>query len=94
MMGRAHFTLLLSFVLLSRLQRVKGAIRCTETKPLLSELPVGVSQLSECVLECTGLTYFKKLRLQDKRTIKFQMCTEGEVSFCKRQVSHFLTVQF
>lgn len=98
MMGSAYFTVLVSFVLLSHLLQVKEAIRCTETKPLLRELPVGVSQLSECVLECTGLTYFKKLRLQDKRTIKFQMCTEGEVSFCRHHVSsslcHFLNVKF
>lgn len=71
---------LVSFVLLSLVLRVKGAIRCTEPKPVLAELPDGVSNLSECVLECTGMTYFKKLRLQDKRTIKFQICTEGEAS--------------
>lgn len=98
MMGRAYFIVLASFVLLSHLLRVKGTIRCTEPKPLLRELPVGVPQLSECVLECTGLTYFKKLRLQDKRTIKFQMCTEGKVPFCRHQVfssvSHFLNVKF
>lgn len=98
MMGKAYFTVLVSFVLLSYLLRVEGAIRCTETKPLLRELPVGVSQLSECVLECTGMTYFKKLRLQDKRTIKFQICTEGQMLFCRRHVSssisHILNVTF
>lgn len=98
MMGRAYFTLLVSFVVLSHLVRVKGAIRCTEAKPQLREIPDGVSKLSECMLECTGMTYFKKLRLQDKRTIKFEICTEGEVSFCRRQVcssvSHFLNVKF
>lgn len=87
MMGRAYFTMVAFFVLLSHVLHAKGAIRCTEPKPLLRELPDGVSKLSECVMECTGMTYFKKLRLQDKRTIKFHICTEGEVSFCRHQVS-------
>lgn len=78
-MGRAYFTVLVSFFVLSHLVRVKGAIRCTEAKPLLREIPDGVSKLSECMLECTGMTYFKKLRLQDKRTIKFEICTEGDL---------------
>lgn len=96
MTGRAYFTVLVSFVLLSRLLRDGGAIRCTETKPLLRELGERVSQLSECMLECSGMTYFKKLQLQDKRTIKFQVSTEGEVPSCRCRVSssssasHFL----
>lgn len=95
MMGRAYLTVsLVSFVLLSHVLRVKGAIRCTEPKPVLTELPDGGSNLSECVLECTGMTYFKKLRLQDKRTIKFQICTEGEAPVCRCpssfSVFHFL----
>lgn len=94
-MGRAYFAVLVSVVLLSHVQ---GVIRCTEPKPLLRELPDGVSKLSECVLECTRMTYFKKLQLQDKRTLKFHICTEGEVLFCRRQVfssvSHFLNVTF
>lgn len=92
MMGRAYLTVsVVSFVLLSHVLRVQGAIRCTEPKPVLAELPDGVSNLSECVLECTGMTYFKKLRLQDKRTIKFQICTEGEASSCSFSVFHFLS---
>ncbi|XP_029693759.1 uncharacterized protein [Takifugu rubripes] len=78
MTGRACFTVLVSFVLLSRLLRDGGAITCTETKPQLRELGDRVSQLSECILECSGMTYFKKLQLQDKRTIKFQVPTEGD----------------
>lgn len=91
MTGRACFTVLLSLVLLSRLLRDGGAITCTETKPLLRELGDRVSQLSECILECSGMTYFKKLQLQDKRTIKFQVSTEGEA--LPSSVSHFLNIR-
>lgn len=91
MTGRAYFTVLVSFVLLSRLLRDGGAIRCTEANPLLRELGDRVSQLSECMLECSGMTYFKKLQLQDKRTIKFQLSTEGEVP--SRTSSLFFSVE-
>lgn len=92
MTGRACFTVLVSFVLLSRLLRDGGAITCTETKPLLRELGDRVSQLSECMLECSGMTYIKKMQLQDKRTIKFQVSTEGEAPSCHLQ-SHFLNIR-
>lgn len=91
MTGRACFTVLVSFVLLSRLLRDGGAITCTETKPQLRELGDRVSQLSECILECSGMTYFKKLQLQDKRTIKFQVPTEGKAPSCHLR-SHFLNI--
>lgn len=61
---------------LSHLLTVAGTIRCSETEPLLKQITV--AQLSECLLECSEMTYMRKLQLQDKRVIRFKDSTEGE----------------
>lgn len=72
------FTVLVSFGLLSPLLLAAGAIRCSEKETVLKQMPGTVTHLTDCLLECTGMTYVKKLQLQDNYNIRFKDSTEGK----------------
>lgn len=73
-----YFTVLVSFGILSPLLLGAGAIKCSEKETLLKQVPIVVTQLTDCLMECTGMTYIKKLQLQDNRNIKIKDSTEGK----------------
>lgn len=80
-----YFTVLVSFGILPPLLLGAGAIKCSEKETLLKQIPGVVTLLTDCLMECTGMTYIKKLQLQDNRNIKMKDSTEGKepVTFSK-----------
>lgn len=73
-----YFMVLLSFGLVSPLLLVAGEIKCSQRETLLRQVPNVAMQLTECLLECTGMTYVNKLQLQDNRNIRLKDSTEGK----------------
>ncbi|TMS08273.1 hypothetical protein E3U43_005756 [Larimichthys crocea] len=74
-----YFTVWVSFGILSPLLLAVGAIECLERETLLRRIPSTVTQVTECLMECTGMTYIKKLQLQDNHNIRFQDSSEGDL---------------
>lgn len=56
-----------------------GAVECLEKETLLKPIPSTVTQPSDCLLECTGITYVRKLLLQDNNNIRLKDSTEGDL---------------
>lgn len=73
-----YFSVWVSFVILPTLLLAVGAIVCSEKETLLKPIPSTVTQLTDCLMECTGMTYIKKLQLQDNHNIRFQDSSEGK----------------
>lgn len=72
-----YFTVLVSFGLLSPFLPAE-ANKCSEKEMLLRQVPRVVTQLTDCLMECSGMTFIKKLQLQDNRNIQFKDSTEGK----------------
>lgn len=73
-----YFTVWLSFGILSPFLLALGAIECSEKEALLEPIPNIETQLTDCLMECTGMTYIKKIQLQDHRNIRLKDSTEGK----------------
>lgn len=74
-----YFTVWVSCGILSPLLLAVGAIVCSEKETLLRKIPVMITQPTDCLMECTGLTYIKKLQLQDNHNIRFKDSTEADL---------------
>lgn len=72
-----YFTLLMSFGLMSPLLLAAGEIICSQPETVLRPVPNVVTQLTECLMECSGMTYVNKLQLQDNHNIRMKDSTEG-----------------
>ncbi|KAF7653996.1 hypothetical protein LDENG_00075210 [Lucifuga dentata] len=72
-----YFTVWVSCMLSPFLLAV-GAIDCSEKETLLRKIPSTIMQPTDCLMECTGLTYIKKMQLQDNHNIRFKDSTEGK----------------
>lgn len=70
--------LLMSFGFLSPLRLAAGGIKCTQPETVLRPAPRVATQLTECLMECSGMTYVNKLQLQDNRKIRMKDSTEGK----------------
>lgn len=73
-----YFAVLLSFGLLPPLLVAVRAVECLEKETLLRPISNKVIQVTDCLVECTGLTYTRKMQLQDNRNIRFKDTTEGK----------------
>lgn len=73
------FSVWLSFGMLAPLILAVGAFECTEKETGLKPMSSKVTQLTECLLECTGMTYIKKLQLQDNHNIRLTDSAEGDL---------------
>lgn len=73
-----YFTVLVSFGMLSPLLLAAGEIRCSEPETVLRQIPSVATQLTECLLECTGMTHIKKLQFQDNHNIRLKDSMEGK----------------
>lgn len=73
-----YFTVLVAFGMLSPLLLAAGEIRCSEPETVLRQIPSVATQLTECLLECTGMTHIKKLQLQDNHNIRLKDSMEGK----------------
>lgn len=73
-----------SFWVLFSFLRASRASECSGKETLLRPLPSVLPQLTDCLMECTEMTYARKAQLQDKRSVRIQDSTEG-----KRPVGHF-----
>ncbi|RVE65922.1 hypothetical protein OJAV_G00121120 [Oryzias javanicus] len=66
--------------LLSRLLIAAGAIECTEKEaPEIKPKPSTMKLPTECLIECSSMTYINKLQLQDDHNIRITDSTEGEL---------------
>lgn len=74
-----YFTVLVSFGILSHFLLAVGAVVCSEKEALLEPLPNTEIQVTDCLMECTGMTYVKKIQLQDNRNIRLKDSTEGDL---------------
>lgn len=72
------FTVWVSCGILSSLLLAVGAIACTEKEILLREIPSTLTRPTDCLMNCTRLTFIKKLKLQDDRNIRLKDSTEGK----------------
>lgn len=77
MMSR-YFNVWVSFGILAPLLLAAGAVVCSEKEKLLQLLPSKVTQQTDCLMECTGMTYIKKVELQDNRNIRLKDSSEGK----------------
>jgi len=57
-----------------------GAVECSEKETLLNlkPKPSSMNQPTDCLRECTAMTYIKKLQLQDTHNIRIKDSTEGK----------------
>ncbi|TKS84797.1 hypothetical protein D9C73_018435 [Collichthys lucidus] len=74
-----YFSVWVSFGMLPPLLLAVGAIVCSEKETLLKPIPGTVTQLTDCLMECTGMTYIKKLQLRDTHNIRLKDSTEGDL---------------
>ncbi|KAL7376564.1 hypothetical protein ABVT39_010619 [Epinephelus coioides] len=76
-----YFSLWVFFGALSPLLLAVGAFECSEKETLLNPVPghMSVTHLTDCLMECTGMTYIKKLQLQDNHNIRLTDSTEGDL---------------
>lgn len=78
-----YFTVWVCLGVLSTLLPAAGAVECSETDLQLRSrprlIPSMVAHLTDCLRECTGMTYIKKLQLQDNHNIRLTDSTEGKV---------------
>lgn len=73
-----YFTLLVSFGLLAPRLVAAGAVECSEKETLLRPISSTVTKVTDCLMECTGMTYVRKLQLQDHHNIRLKDSTEGK----------------
>nr|XP_033951998.1 uncharacterized protein LOC117456286 [Pseudochaenichthys georgianus] len=71
-----YFTLWVFLGMLSPFLLAEGADHCSEREGLVRLLPR--RPLSNCLTECTQMTYHKKLQLEDNHNIRLSYCTEGD----------------
>lgn len=73
-----YFMLLMSFGLISPLLPAAGEIKCSQPETLIRPAPNVAAQLTECLMECSGMTYVNKLQLQDNHNIRMKDSIEGK----------------
>lgn len=55
-----------------------GAAECSEKQTLLKLMPSGIRQPTDCLMECSEMTYIKKLQLRDDNNIRLRDSAEGD----------------
>lgn len=73
-----YFTVLVSFGILSPFFLAIGAVQCSEKEALLKPMSNTEIQVTDCLIACTGMTYLKKIQLQDNHNIRLRDSTEGK----------------
>ncbi|KAK9532520.1 hypothetical protein VZT92_009900 [Zoarces viviparus] len=76
-----YFNVWVSFGILYPFLLAVGAVECSEKETLIKPMSDTVSaiQLTSCLMECTRMTYVKKLQLQDNHNIRLRDSTEGDL---------------
>ncbi|XP_051268473.1 uncharacterized protein LOC127370448 [Dicentrarchus labrax] len=74
-----YFTLWVFCGTMCSLLLAVGAFECSEKEKLLKLIPSTVTQLTDCLMECTGMMFIRKLQLQDNRNIRLKDSTEGDL---------------
>lgn len=76
-----------SFGILLPMLLAVDAIECLEKERLIKPIPSTWKQPSECLMECTEMTYIKKLQLQDNHNIRLSDSTEGDLGeYCWTEI--------
>ncbi|MED6260621.1 hypothetical protein ATANTOWER_024512 [Ataeniobius toweri] len=73
-----YFTIWVSFGLLSHFLLAIGAAKCSEKETLLMPKPSSMKLPTDCLIECSSMTYEKKLQLRDNHNIRITDSTEGD----------------
>lgn len=68
----------ISFGLLSPFLLAGGTVDCSEKEALLKPKPSTMKKATECLVDCSRMTYRKKLQLQDDHNIRIRDSSEGD----------------
>ncbi|KAM9307443.1 gonadal somatic cell derived factor [Pholidichthys leucotaenia] len=74
-----YISLWVTFGLQSWFLLAAGAFECLQKETLIRQTPRRVTPPTDCLMECTSMTYFRKVQLQDKHTIRLGYSTEGDL---------------
>ncbi|KAG7498690.1 hypothetical protein JOB18_017963 [Solea senegalensis] len=77
-----YLSVWMSFGVLATLVLAAEAVECSEEETTLLKPKLTttlVTQMTDCLMECTGMTYIRKLQLQDNRNIRLIDSTEGDL---------------
>ncbi|KAJ3605434.1 hypothetical protein NHX12_027481 [Muraenolepis orangiensis] len=55
-----------------------GTMECTEQQSLIQEIPKSLVQPTQCLMDCTALTFTNKLQLGDNLNIRLKDSTEEQ----------------
>lgn len=90
-----YFSLWMSFSLLFPFLLAAGAVECSEKETLINPKPSTMKKPTDCLIECSLVTYEKKLQLQDNHKIQMSDSTEGKNGgFAKFSFYFMLKLQF
>lgn len=73
-----YFGVWVSFGLLSPFLPAVGAVECSEKETVVFVKPSSMKKPTDCLIECSLMTYEKKLELQDNHNIRMLDSTEGK----------------
>lgn len=73
-----YFTIWVSLGIVSPFLLAAGDIVCSEKEALFGLIPSTVTPLTDCLMECTRMTYDVKQQLQDQHNIRLKDSTEGK----------------
>ncbi|XP_077353401.1 uncharacterized protein LOC144002242 [Festucalex cinctus] len=76
---RRYLAAWVSFCVLSSFPRASRAVECSGKKTLLQPLPSPLPQLTDCLRECTDMTFARKVQLRDERNIRIQDSIQGDL---------------
>ncbi|KAJ3605030.1 hypothetical protein NHX12_027081 [Muraenolepis orangiensis] len=77
-MSPSYLSLWMRVCSLSLVLVAVGTMECTEQQSLIQEIPSSIVQPTQCLMDCTALTFTKKLELGDNRNIRLKDSTEEQ----------------
>ncbi|KAJ3605436.1 hypothetical protein NHX12_027483 [Muraenolepis orangiensis] len=77
-MSPSYLSLWMRVCSLSLVLVAVGTMKCTEQQSLIQEIPSSIVQPTQCLMDCTALTFTKKLELGDNRNIRLKDSTEEQ----------------
>ncbi|KAJ3605317.1 hypothetical protein NHX12_027366 [Muraenolepis orangiensis] len=77
-MSPSYLSLWMRVCSLSLVLVAVGTMECTEQQSLIQEIPSSIVQPTQCLMNCTALTFTKKLELGDNLNIRLKDSTEEQ----------------
>ncbi|XP_077398994.1 uncharacterized protein LOC144034240 [Vanacampus margaritifer] len=76
---RAYLAAWMSFCVQSSFLRASRAVECSGKETLLQPLSSPLPQLTDCLKECTEMTYAREVQRQDHRNVRIEDSTQGDL---------------